>query len=147
MSRFFSDRAILALMLAAGLFAGCAHPRSRVTWDDSADLSNIRRVGAMPFADPRGKGLAISDAVNAGLPQLTYEQVDAKALRKIFEQHPPGKDNRLGLESVEFLRRETGADAVIMGRMTPDWSALELSMVETEMGSVVMRAFISPEDE
>ena len=133
------------LLLAAGLCAGCAHSRNRVEWDDSTDYSHIHRVGVVPFTDPSGKGKQISDAINAGLPRLMFEQADAKALQKILENHPPSKDNGVGLEALEIIRRDTAADAIVLGTMAPDWSAFQLNMVETEMGSVVLRALVLPE--
>ena len=138
-------RVSLLLLLAAGLWAGCAHSRNRVEWDDSTDYSRIHRVGAMPFTDPRGKGLEISDAINANIPRLMFQQVDAKALRKILEAHPPTKDNGVGLEALELIRRDTAADAIILGSMSPDWGAFQLNMVETEIGSVILRAIVLPE--
>ncbi|MCX5787160.1 MAG: hypothetical protein NTX64_01430 [Elusimicrobia bacterium] len=134
------------LLLAAGLCVGCAHSRNRVEWDDSMDFSHIHRVGAIPFTDPSGKGKQISDAINADLPPLMFEQVDAKALQKILEDHPPSKDNGVGLEALELIRRDTAADAIVLGSMAPGWSAFQLNMVETEMGGVLLRALVLPED-
>ncbi len=134
----------LALALAClGLF-GCAHSRSVIKRDDEAGFGSYRAIGVPAFVDPRGQGQKIADAVNRDLAALTYNPVDGKVIAKILAQHKPSKDFGYSLETLQLIRNQTSADAVIIGRMSPDWSAAFVMMFETNMGEQVLRGIIRP---
>jgi len=73
-----------------------------------------------------------------------YEPVDREALEKILSKYKPSKNLGYDLEALELIRGKTSADAVILGRMTPDWSAIFITMFETQMGEPVLRGVIKP---
>ena len=122
--------------------SGC--DRSRVRKTDGASLSQYHRMAVLAFTDPRGKGPAIADAITAGLPQLMYEQADNAKVAAILKAYKPDPETGISLEAFERIRLDTGADAIAMGRMAPDWSGLRLDIVETETGEPVLRAALTP---
>ncbi len=134
-----------AIALLSISLLGCAHSRTRIQRDDSANFSSYRAIGVPSFTDPKGQGLVIAETINADLQKLMYDPVDQAALEKILTKYKPGKDSGYDLEALEIIRRKTSADAVVLGRMAPDWSMIFLTMFETQMGSPVLRAVIRPQ--
>ena len=133
-------------LLVAVFLLGCAHARTQVQRDEDYDFARLRRVAAVAFNDPKGQGRAIALAINAQLPGLMHEAVDMDAVQQILEPYKPDRDMGLGLEALELVRKKTSADALILGRMTPDWSAVLVTVVETELGDPVLRAVTKPRD-
>ena len=133
-----------ALVLAAALL-GCGAPKgTHVERAEGASLAGLRRLGVLPFADPRGKGREIAKAITGGLAPLLYEPADGALVEKTLNAHKSDNESGLGLESLELLRHEAGADAIVMGRMLPDWSAATISIYETELGDPVLRGLLKP---
>ena len=126
------------------ILLGCAQPRTKVEQAGEADFARYHKLGVAPFSDPRGQGRLMADSVNAGLRKLLYEPADPVALTRILVNHKPNQDSGMSLEALELIRLQTGADAIVLGRMTPDWSALLLTVVETELGEPVLHAVARP---
>ena len=133
-----------AVVFAVLAFVGCSHSRSIIKRDDEAGFGGYRAIGVPAFVDPRGEGQKIADAINRDLQALTYNPVDGKAIAKIIAQHKPSKDFGYSLETLELIRNQTSADAVIIGRMSPNWDAAFIIMFETNMGEQVLRGIIRP---
>lgn len=139
-------RALLAAVLAAATLAACAsQPKTKVNIPEGQSLGGIRRYGVLAFADPsKSQGRAIADAVEGGLRQLFFEVAERKPIERALSMAKPDKDFGLSAEVFETIRRETGADAIIQGRMLPDWTAAVVSVYETELGDPVLRAVLRP---
>ena len=140
-----ADSRRLAGVLALAALAGCAGPRSKVLVD-AGEFSGHRCVGVAPFVDSRGQGQVIADAIEAGLQQLMYEPVDQKALADILVENKPDRSSTLSLESVEKIRSKVPVDAIIFGRIGPDWSTALITVDETETGSPILQAVLRPRD-
>ncbi len=134
----------LAVVLAVLTFAGCSHSRSIIKRDDEAGFGGYRAIGVPAFVDPQGQGQKIADAINHDLAALTYNPVNGKLIAKILSLHKPSKDFGYSLETLELIRNQTSADAVIIGRMSPNWDAAFIMMFETNMGEQVLRGIIRP---
>ena len=135
-----------AVVLAAStaLLLGCAHSRNIIRAEDGLNLAQYRGVGVVPFDDPHGQGAAIAGGIEDGLERLMYAPVDPQTLKKIISNYKANPRNGIGLEALEMIHDKTAADAIVMGRMTPDWSAAVVIMIETGMGDQVMRAVVRP---
>ena len=133
----------LSLLLLAALL-GCAGPKSKVI-EDAGEFPHHRCIGVAPFVDPRGRGQVVADAIEAGLQQLMFEPVDQKALAQALAGIPDRGPN-LGLESLEKIHSKTPADAIIFGRLSPDWSTALITVTETEMGAPILQAVLRPRD-
>ncbi|MDE2314034.1 MAG: hypothetical protein KGL04_07660, partial [Elusimicrobia bacterium] len=107
-------------------------------------LGQYRGIGVVPFKDPRGQGMAIAEGVESGLEKMMFSPVEPKALQEIISSYKTDSRDGLGFEALEMIHEKTSADAIIMGRMTPDWSAAIIVMIETGMGDQVMRAAVRP---
>ena len=123
---------------------GCAHPGTRVQREELVDFAKFRAIGVPSFKDPKGQGERIAQSINDALQKRMYDPVDGKALEKILAQYKLDKDSGFGLEAMETIRRQTSADAVVLGRMAPDWSEAYLVMFETDSGDPVLRAVLKP---
>ncbi|MFI5348144.1 MAG: hypothetical protein ACHQ2Z_01250 [Elusimicrobiota bacterium] len=137
------SRPLVLLALAAML--GCAGPQSKVL-EDAGEFPHHRCVGVAPFVDPRGHGEAVADAIEAGLQQLMYEPVDQKALAQLLAANKPGRGSTLGIEELERIRAKSPVDAIIFGRLSPDWSTAMITVTETEMGGPILQAVLRPRD-
>ncbi len=137
-------RSRIAFVLVVLALVGCARSRSIIKRDDEAGFGGYRAIGVPAFVDPRGEGQKIADAINRDLAALTYNPVDGKAVAKILAQHKPSKDFGYSLEALELIRNQTSADAVIIGRMSPNWDAAFIMMFETNMGEQVLKGIIRP---
>jgi len=137
-------RFAVVLAAATTLFLGCAHSRNIIRAEDGLNLAQYRGVGVVPFDDSRGQGPAIANGIEDGLERLMYAPVDSQALEKIISSYKADPRNGVGLEALEMIHDKTAADAIVMGRMTPDWSAAIIVMIETGMGDQVMRAVVRP---
>jgi hypothetical protein len=135
------QRSLVLLTLAALL--GCSGPKSKVL-QDAGEFPRHRCVGVAPFADPRGNGQAIADALEAGLQQLMYEPVDQKALAQVLATNMPDRSSNLGIESLERIHAKAPVDAIIFGRMAPDWSMALITVNETEIGSPILQVVLRP---
>ena len=131
----------LVLLTLAGLL-GCSGSRSRVI-DDTSDFPHHRCIGVAPFVDSRGQGQAVADLIESGLQQLMYEPVDQKVLAEVLAANPPTRGS-LGIEALEKIRAKTPADAIIFGRIAPDWSMAAITVTETEMGAPILQIALRP---
>jgi hypothetical protein len=134
---------VLALAAASGV-AGCGGPKSQVLPEDAVDFRTYRRIGVRAFADKSGRGKEIAAAFDARLQQAMYDPVDQKALAVILTQYTPDRDLGYGIEALEVIHTKTGADALITGRMAPDWSSAMVMMSELSAGSPILRALLRP---
>ena len=75
-----------------------------------------------------------------------YEPADNAKVARILAEHKPDPETGISLEAFERIRLDTGADALVMGRMTPDWSAAMLTIIETDTGEPVLQAALKPHD-
>jgi hypothetical protein len=122
---------------------GCSGPQSKVL-QDAGEFPRHRCIGVAPFVDPRGHGQEIADAIEAGLQQLMYEPVDQKALAQVLATSMPDRSSNLGIESLERIHAKTPVDAIIFGRMAPDWSMALLTVNETEIGGPILQVALRP---
>jgi hypothetical protein len=135
-------RTFLALTLAA--LTGCASaPKSRIL-QDAGEFPHHRNVGVAPFADPRGKGKAVADAIEDGLQLAMYEPVDEKALQDVLARNMPDRGSQIGLEALEKIKAKVPVDAIIFGRIAPDWSLVLVTVNETEMGAPILQLALRP---
>ena len=132
----------LALAAVAAL-AACA-PRSQVLPEEAVEFHSFRHIGASPFTDNTRRGPDVAVAIEAALEKAGYDPVDHKELVAVLDQHKPDKQFGLGIEALEYLRSKAGADAVVFGRMAPDWSFAAVTLVEIEAGNPVLRAVLRP---
>jgi hypothetical protein len=134
------------VLLTLAALAACAPvPKSKVL-EDAGEFSRHRAVGIAPFIDTRGQGQTIADTIQAGLQALMYEPVDQKALAQIVAATMPNRSAAPGIEALERIHSKTGVDAIIFGRMAPDWSTALITVDEIEMGSPILRAVLRPSD-
>jgi hypothetical protein len=134
---------LLAFLILPALL-GCSGARSKVI-DDTGEFVHHRCVGVAPFLDSRGQGQIIADLIESGLQQLMYEPVNQKALAQVMSEIP-GRGPELGIEALEKIHAKVPADAIIFGRVAPDWSFVQLSVTETEMGGPILQAVLRPRD-
>lgn len=144
MIRGFRASAALGILFLLPAFMGCSSSGTRVETAEDVDVGSYRRLAVLPFTDPRGQGRAIADAVKAGLPQIMYENADAAAVAKILARVKSDPGEGPSLEALELIRGQTSAEAIMTGRMAPDWSAAMVNIVETEMGRPILSAVIKP---
>lgn len=133
----------MLVLAVVSLLAACA-PRSRVLPEEAVDFRAFRHVGAAPFTDNTKRGPQIAAAIEAALERIGYDPVDHKELVAILEQYKPDKQFGLGIEALEYLRGKAGADAVVFGRMSSDWSFAAITLVEIEAGNPVLHAVLRP---
>ena len=137
----------LGIVLAAALaLTGCSGVKSQVLPEEAVNFDSYHHVGVLAFTDKKGKGKAVADAINAVFQGSMDDPVDTKALEKILANHKPDRDVGYGIEVLEAIRAQTGADAIIMGRVAPDWSAVSVTMVETTTGAPILHAILRPRD-
>ncbi|HEX4048089.1 MAG TPA: hypothetical protein VH309_09665 [Elusimicrobiota bacterium] len=135
-------RRSLAFLSVAALL-GCGGPKSRVI-QDSGEFRGHRCVGVAPFVDSRGQGQAIADAIEDGLQRLMYEPVDEKALAQVLAANMPDRSSTLGIEALENIHAKAPVDAIVFGRVAPDWSRAVITVNETEMGEPILSAVLLP---
>ena len=136
----------LGLVLAIALL-GCAHSGTKYEAADGVDFSGFHRIGVPSFSDSTGRGAALADALSKGLlGQLNNETVNRQKLEQVLARYKVETQNGLGVEALEEIHNQTAVDAIIFGRMAPNWSAVRLSMVETETGTPVLTAVVKPAD-
>jgi hypothetical protein len=128
------------LMLALALF-GC-HRGSQVENEDKVNVSVYHRIGVPTFGDPRGKGAEIADGVAKGLQDLTVDIVERKLMDQTMLTYKPDSGQGLGTEALMEIKRLSLADAIILGRMSRDWKAGQITIVETNMGDPVIRVLL-----
>jgi hypothetical protein len=132
------------VLLTLAALLGCSSgPRSKIL-QDAGEFPRHRCVGVAPFADPRGKGQDIADAIEAGLQQLMYEPVDQKALAQVLVANMPDRSSNLGIESLERIKAKAPVDAIIFGRVSPDWGMALITVNETEIGGPILQAVLRP---
>ena len=125
--------------------SGCAGRReSQVRVDGTVDVASYHRIGVAAFSDRTGQGRAVADAIEAALVREMFEPVDEKVLAQVLAKYKPDPDTGFGIEALEMLRSQSGADALIMGRMASDWSAASVNMIETNTGAPVLHAILRP---
>jgi hypothetical protein len=132
---------VLVALLA---LIGCGGRKSQVMPEEAVDFRSYRHIGVSAFLDKSGKGQAVADAIDAALQQAMYEPVDQKLLAQLLEKYKPDREVGYGIEALEAIRAKSGADALLLGRMAPDWSAASVTMVETDTGASVLHAVLRP---
>lgn len=135
-----------ALLVALSLgWLGCAQSRTRVLPEEGEDFRRYHRIAVPSFVDPRGKGAEIADDISKALQTKLYnESIDRAALEQVLSKYKLDRDQGLGVEALEDIHEKTSADALVFGRMAPDWSSARITVIEVEMGSPVLRALILP---
>jgi len=130
----------------AALFAltACGGPKSEVRPEEAVNFGSYRRIGVTAFVDRSGKGQAIADAIDAIFQREMYEPIDQKALALVLAKYKPDRELGYGIEALEMIRSQSGADALILGRMAPDWSAASVTMAETSTGAPILHALLRP---
>ena len=131
-------------VLFAAVLLGCGHSGTQVRREEGVNFSHYRRIGVPSFNDRRGQGQAIAEGIENTLQQLMYEPVDRKALEQLLLKYKPDQEFGLGIEAMESIRNQTHADALVLGRMAPDWSAAAITMVETSTGDPILHAVLKP---
>ena len=134
---------VFLTLAAALLVCGCG-PKTQIVPEDAVTFRSYRRIGVLAFGDPTGRGQKIADAMDARFQKAFFDVVDQKAVAEVLAQYKPDRDQGLGVEALEEIRRKTGIDALIIGRMVPDWSAAVVTMVEMTTSGVIMRAVVRP---
>jgi len=134
------------LLLAAGLL-GCAHSGTKVEPTDGEDFARFHHIGVPSFVDSHGQGALIADDLATALgAQLNNEPVNRKALEAVLSNYNLNSETGLGVEALEAIRKQVSADAIIFGQMAPNWSAVRITVVDAEMGTLVLRALVMPRD-
>ena len=133
-------------LLLAAVCLGCAHPGTRVENDSAVNFSRYQHIGVAPFTDSRGQGRLITEGIDSGLRRILHGGADLKMVEDILREHNPDRDFGVTIEALEFLRVKASADAVIIGSMTPNWSAASITIVDTETGESILRAALKPSD-
>jgi hypothetical protein len=131
-------------LLALAVLLGCGGSNKSRILSDAGEFPRHRAVGVAPFLDPRGKGQEVADAIEAGLQQLMYEPVDQKALAAALASNMPDRNSHLGIESLEYIKGKVPVDAIIFGRIAPDWSTVLITVDETDMGGPILQAVLRP---
>jgi hypothetical protein len=131
------------LLLTVAVLLGCSGPRSKIIQDEG-EFPNHRAIGVAPFVDSRGKGQAIADAIQAGFQQQMLGAVDQKALAAALAAAMPNGGTKLGIESIEQIRAKVPVDAIVFGRMAPDWSMAMITVDEMEIGGPILQAVLRP---
>ena len=114
-------------LLLAAVCLGCAHPGTRVENDSAVNFSRYQHIGVAPFTDSRGQGRLITEGIDSGLRRILHGGADLKMVEDILREHKPDRDFGVTIEALEFLRVKASADAVIIGSMTPNWSAASIT--------------------
>jgi hypothetical protein len=131
----------LAAMLA---LCGCGGRQSLIRPEDAVDFTSYHHIGVSAFTDGGGRGQAVADAIDAVLQQEMYEPVDEKALARVLAKFKPDRATGYGIEALEMIRAQSGADALVTGRMARDWSAASVTMLETSTGAPILHALLRP---
>lgn len=138
-------KGLACVALLTSVWLGCAQSRSRVLPEDGEDIRRYHRIGIPAFTDKQGKGPQIADQLSSALQTKLYnDPVERMPLEQILSRFNLKNDNGLGVEALEEIHSKTSADAVVFGRMAPDWSSARVTVIETEMGSPVLRAVVMP---
>jgi hypothetical protein len=132
-----------ALTLAVLALAACG-PRTEMAPGEAVSFATYHHIGIPAFTDSTGRGQEIADALDARFQQGLYESVDQKALAEVLKQYKADRDMGFGVEALEAIRHQTGVDALLLGRIVPDWSAAVVTMVEMSTGGVILRSIVRP---
>lgn len=138
--------ALLAVLLPA--LTGCSRPTSDVKPEEGYNLAAYRKVAVPAFVDPRGQGADIGKDLRDMLQALPEGVCDEAVVDKVMAEteKQAAASEGTDLERFERLRFQAGADALIIGRMAPDWTSASVLVYETEMGDVMLRAVVRPRD-
>jgi len=123
---------------------GCGGLKSQVLPEEAVIFASYHHIGVTAFVDKKGMGQAIADAIDTILQQEMYEPVDQKALTQILAKYKPDRTLGYGIEALEMIRSQTGADSLLLGRMAPDWGAASVTMLETSTGAPILHAVLRP---
>ena len=137
---------LLAFLLPA--LAGCSRSTSEIKAEEGYSLAAYRKVAVPAFDDPRGQGADVAKALRDMLRALPHGVCDEAIVDKVMteSQKQASDAEGAGLEQLERLRFQAGADAIVMGRMAPDWSSASVLVYETELGDVMLRGVVRPRD-
>ena len=135
---------ILTLLLAVSLL-GCANSRTQIRAEDGEQFAMYHHIGILPFSDTRGQGAKLADSLSDALAKQRFnETVDRSLLEQSVKKFKVTPETGIGVEALEEIRGKTAADAILFGKMTPDWSAARVVVLETEMGGAVLSALVRP---
>ncbi len=133
-------------VLAVLALAGCSRPTADVRKENGYNLAYYRKVAVPSFIDRKGQGAAVAGSLRARLEALPQGVCDPKAVQAVLGEAAKADSGRLGLEQLERLRAEAGADAIVLGSMAPDWSSATVFVYETDLGDQMLRAVVHPAD-
>ena len=123
---------------------GCAHSGTRVESAQGFDFARYQHIGVTAFTDRRGEGTRIAEGVDSGLRRIGRGGADMKAIAEIVKGNRPDPDFGWGIEALETIRSKASADVILFGSMAPDWKAATVTMIDTETGQQVLRAWVKP---
>lgn len=131
-------RALPAALLAA--LGACTLSPARVETLSQAPSfhAKVLAVAAVRGAGPKGDGLAKALArrlTDGGVRAVSLESADSVLAGSVVGLEAAG-DPRVLAE----IRRATDADGVVFVTVTPDWSALDVSVLDANTGDGVLRA-------
>lgn len=132
------------LLLAVALL-GCAHSATKVQQEEDEHFTDYHHIGIPTFADSHGQGGLIADSLSKALQtQMLSDAVDRSSLEQILLKYRVGSDTDLGVEALEQIRARITVDAIIFGKMAPDWSGARVIMMDAKMGVPVFSALVKP---
>src|SRR5579863_6764445 len=110
--------------LTVAVVLGCAHHGTVMELETGENLSDYRQIAVPAFLDPRGQGGAVADAVeNVLQTQLASKPVDRAALDPVLAEYKVAGPVDPDLEILFHIRQRVPLDAIVFGKMTPDWSS------------------------
>lgn len=125
------------------LLAACA-ARSKVAFEPGMDLGRFKRIGVLPFTDPRGQGRKIAVEVERGLLERGFDSVDLQRLESVFKGLKLDYSAGLSLHALADIKSRTMAEALLFGSIDSRWQEASLILIETDMGEVVFKAKLKP---
>lgn len=132
------------VLLAASLL-GCSHSATKILPEEGEYFSDYHQIGIPAFADSHGQGNAIADSLAQGLQSLTgNEPVNRAALEQALAKYKVRSQSDLGVETLEQIHAQAPVDAIIFGKMAPDWSAAKVIMMDARMGVPVFQILAKP---
>lgn len=134
--------ALLACALAFPL--SCCAGRSKVAFEPGMDLGRFKRIGVLPFTDPRGQGRKIAAELGRGLLDRGFDSVDLRQLESVFKGLKLDYSTGLSLHALADIKSRTMAEALLFGSIDSRWQEASLILIETDMGEVVLRAKLKP---
>lgn len=133
-----------ALLLGGLALGGCASVEDRALGLGPGDPSQFRRVAVLPFSDARGRGAQVAARLARLLPAQGFDPVDQAQLDHVVAGLDLEPGEELSLSTLNDIREQTLAQAVVMGSIDSRWKEAALVVAETQTGDVVYKAFAKP---